>query len=71
MPGPENPPPHATSAEPGSAAGWRAVVVGHHRGEGEARGDGARIAAVVAAQHRDRPTRYTVDTWTLELRRRA
>ena len=33
--------------------------------------DGDRITAIVAEQHPEEPTRYTVDTWTLTLRHRA
>ncbi|QOV44848.1 hypothetical protein [Streptomyces chromofuscus] len=35
------------------------------------RWDGDRVMAVVAEQHADEPSRCTVDTWTLALRRRA
>ncbi|MFJ3309537.1 hypothetical protein ACIPSA_42175 [Streptomyces sp. NPDC086549] len=35
------------------------------------RWDGDRVAAIVAEQHANEPTRYTVDTWTLTLRHRA
>ncbi|MEV6292409.1 hypothetical protein AB0M41_18680 [Streptomyces sp. NPDC051896] len=35
------------------------------------RWDGDRVAAFVAEQHADDPTRYTLDTWTLALRHRA
>ncbi|MFI9613327.1 hypothetical protein ACIHCM_16940 [Streptomyces sp. NPDC052023] len=35
------------------------------------RWDGDRVSVVVAEQHTDEPSRYTVDTWTLALRHRA
>ncbi|MGW6918040.1 hypothetical protein ACWGB8_30135 [Kitasatospora sp. NPDC054939] len=47
---------------------WTSEAEREQRGIGSLRRRGDRLTAVLAVQHPDRPSTYTVDTWTLVLR---